>query len=328
MKNSSPEPASVTGSGSQSTGVYQPLMAVKEVSPMCTWSEWLELWNQSEDFFTLMGLLETGFLVKCIEKSDDVENPQWIQRLCHYLEVADGHCFLASSTGRSQTLPEFKEQLSSVRVILAKKALSMLCTNLFGLDKENESDRYPLWVYQVLKPFLLDKLIWFFRVNNGRVFNLSGHNNKEERALIVNFLREFCQLFWKFHIELFIDRHYASKVAAALRERQHQMIPLLEVFDLFPLFIKQGTRGQSDWFVLDGKSVVRLQELVMAKEIYFPKGVFRKPRNLVEALFGGTTAAALLYNIKTMEALKKGSQKRKSRPLIKSRCASKRLPKK
>ncbi|MBW3538458.1 hypothetical protein KY386_03115 [Candidatus Parcubacteria bacterium] len=176
-----------------------------ELTQISDWLEWRQLWQRAMYVEQYMGLLHCGFDVPAAGPGCQTRPLQermrinHIDRICFYLELADGWYGSDSDFLRPQEQASFNRSVhpGSMRAELARKAFAMLSQHFFRNTNTDRGDQ-PSWTELVAEEKVLEKVIWFFRLDEyERIPNL-GHPNKpnvhEQRAR--EFVVELCKLGW------------------------------------------------------------------------------------------------------------------------------------
>lgn len=276
-----------------------PLASVRET--ISTWTHWKEQWGATMIAEHKLILLHYGFTI-------DGSTGDCIDRICFYLDVANGHTsslnFRLSDEQAGWTNTRFLDERmswSDVRQSIARKAFEMVANTLFKNRTKGSGD-YPSWSWIVGYPELLDKVLWFFRVNDElRIDNLPYAYGGEEGVyskITHTFLAELANLAWMFsHFGKYTGKsdHAIQEQLAARRPKFIEI--LCGIGELGRLFDQQ--------YKLDKACMAKLEELAFRRKLWLPteekgpRGSFwrdahRKPATLAEAHYGGSMPAIVL----------------------------------
>ncbi len=283
-----------------------PLME-KEISFILRWKEWKELWKATKQADLLHSLLHCGFSVR-------VDGPEEIiERVLLYLEIADKHRdgsweFEKNKREEHERFYEVYvagKQINSfadLRLLLAQKAFRSLCQDFFKNTREEHD--IPSWVPIATHPQVLEKLFWFFRLNeNGNILNLRNPND-HLGVVAAEFIRNLCEFAWTCENSNRWSRgEIDEETKEILRKARPNMItPLFGLGELNNLF-KSG-------YELDEECMKRLEELALGFDLWLPKTTswgqeHRKPKNIEEACLGNSRAARALLVLQTIQTAKK-----------------------
>ncbi len=264
-----------------------------------SFEEWLGRWNGTNYLDEKLGLLhslitKTGWWIK----------PELILFL---LSVADGYTDKSFSDDRVHVLygqPTEAENRKSI----ASKAFSVLCLKYFRSEKKEE----PLWWWLLEHEVLFQKVLWFLRRRtsiSNRLCNCSLiHNGSDDhqQEIFRNFLRKFSRLGWDFRCPE-SRRYWDEKTRQLIKKRILAARP--QLIDVL------CELGELNWLngrdlELDAKSIKRLTEIALSNSVFLPSekvsdgcSSLRKPKNLEEAVLGGSIAAqvVLLHQIREKE---------------------------
>ena len=274
-----------------------PLAAVQET--IGTWDQWMARWRAIKNAEEMLGLLHCGFTVVASGRED-------IERICFYLDVADGHNsslgFELSGESRDyfSSQPRFLDQgmpWSEVRRSIARKAFETV-TNAVFKNRSKGGDS-PSWLWLIEHPELVDKVLWFFRVEEDSPCIKNAGIHKVENIVYAEIVRTFLSTFvtqrWWF--TYLGDDHYRA-IQRQLRERRPRFIEILwGIGELEKLFSRN--------YELDKACLAKLEELAFRQSLQLPTkkedrfGVswderYRKPISLAEAHYGGSMPAIVL----------------------------------
>lgn len=270
-------------------------------STIGTWRQWKERWTATEDADDRHNLLHRGFSAETGGPEERVE------RICFYLDVADGHDTslnfrLPDEEGlgcQSYLKPRFLgEEMpwSEVRRRIAQKAFEVVANALFKNQAKDGS--HPSWSWIAMCPELLDKVLWFFRVDDeSRIGNFpgSGGENVVYARITHAFLIGLAEFVWTFRCRGEFKVEKDDEIQKQLRQRCPRLIEILwGIGELKMLLAKR--------FELDGACFAKLEELALRRKLYLPtentnhrwSNEYRQPVSLGEAHFAGCWAAIVL----------------------------------
>jgi len=264
-----------------------------------SFEEWLARWNGTNYLAEKLGLLH----------SLTTKNGWWIKSelVSLLFSVADG-CANESFVVDSDYDLRGQQTEAESRKSIANKAFSVLCLKFFR-SGENEE---PLWLWMLKDKVLFQKVLWFLRP---RLDGLKGlyncscihdSSNDHQQGIFRNFLREFSRLGWDFRCiesRRRLDKKTRDLVEQRLVAARPQFIDILREL------------GELNWLnridlELDDKSVKKLTEMALGDKFFLPPekvsdgfNSLRKPKDLEEAVLGGSVAAqiVLLYQIKEVK---------------------------
>lgn len=292
----------------QGAQVVHPLME-KEISFIKSWREWKELWGKTTQADILHSLLHFGFAVQVDDKEE------WIDRILLYLNIADDHESYGFVKGpiqedriHQQILVggEKIESFSQLRLVLSHKAFQMLCQNFLKDTKDERYEHVPSWVATIADLRVLEKILWFFRLDNaGSFINLKLYRSENHHSAIAKeFIQKLCEFTWTCENSGLWGREgICEETKEILRKNRPNIITLLCGLDRLDILldIKRYTLDQCCW--------QRLEELALGFELYLPRhdswmDETRKPRTLEEACYGGSQAAQVLLTLRVKQAEK------------------------
>lgn len=270
-----------------------PLVAKEDLTYFRRWEEWKKLWDEEKRVELLHSLLHFGFNV-------ETTGDQHLERICLYLEVADGHC---RPWGRLEK--DGEEGLSvetalgrfsrprDLRGAIAKKAFQILCQNLFR-DTDDSYDDCPRWYQPLTTPRVLPKLLWFFRLDErqNRLLNLipSEADSDNHTRVAYNFLLDFCSFTWEPRRHEHPTNPPRDESFNRLKAVRPQLIAILCALGRLDLLLRKG-------WEFDEADLLKLRKLAMSEELWlpvFPSMGHRLPQTLEESVFGGSQAARVL----------------------------------
>lgn len=261
-----------------------------------SFEEWLARWNETNYLAEKLGLLHS-----LTTKNGWWSKPELVLLL---LSVADGYTDESFSDDRNYD-PYRQRTEAESRKSIAKKAFSVLSLKFFQSERNEE----PLWWWGLEHEVLFQKVLWFLRPRLGglnRLYNCScicDSSSDHQQGIFRNFLREFSRLGWNFRCPESRQR-WDEKTRASVEQRlvaaRPQFIDVLREL------------GELNWLngkdlELDAKSVKKLTEMALGDSLFLPLekisdsfSSLRKPKNLEEAVLGGSIAAqiVLLHQIK------------------------------
>lgn len=297
----------------QQTNVWEvvnPLMTL-ETYYIPDWKKWKELWHRPICSEFRHSLLHFGFDIEAYQEEE-------VERLCLYFDIADGH----RSVGWGWDLPKEIDRrydmnlrtvfgrevdgFGKIRRIIAEKAFHILCQRFFKNTSKEED--IPSWAYLVANPVVLQKIIWFFRLDGKSIVNLphlSG-NDKHFAEIAEKFIYDICVMSWE--CEGFYSsgdwRSLKEDSLETFRKFRPNMVDLLYGIEKLDVLIKLDKR-----FKVDEACMKRLEELAMSEDLYLPSedswgNSFKKPRDLEEACCGGSQAARVLLILKSNQKVR------------------------
>lgn len=260
-----------------------------------SFEEWLAKWNETNYLAERLGLLH----------SLTSKNGWWSESelVSLLLSVADGCVNESFIVERRYGLCGQQPEAES-RKSIANKAFSVLCLKFFRKERNEE----PSWWWMLEQEVLFQKVLWFLRrrphVSN-RLYNCSCicDSSDHQQGIFRNFLREFSRLGWDFHCPE-SRRRWDETARNLVKQRFVTARP--QLIDVLCQL------GELNWLngkdlKLDAKSIKKLTEIALSDSLFLPPervsdGLhsLRNPRNLEEAVLGGSVAAqvVLLYQIK------------------------------
>lgn len=305
---------------------------MQKVAPIGTWSEWLKLAYAATSFEQKVGLLHAGFDVK-MGRREMYGAPDYtpFDRLEFYFGVADG--WTESDHFRTkgvswQDEPEYevghdknwnriRRKESDQRQLLARKAFSMLVskyfTELSWVEEANYNGRETGGEHEIRRFLSSPEFLAiqkFFRVEEGRVYNLSSKRDEENhwQKKIFEFLLWLPPLLWNwtekeirsYDSEEVIQKKELQNLteAGVVAEAKIWMIEVLSALDELDLLER--------WILeLDEPCLAKLKELALRNTFRshaWPVSSDRPVANLEEACFLNSPAAWLLKKHGVMTA--------------------------
>jgi len=283
------------------------------------WQAWKEIWRKSKTAEERIGLLHVGLGVRVHSREEQIE------RIIFYLDIADGHdnisAFGFGETNRSTYQPietSFGslsgDGYAALRQKVSQKALGVLALKFF--KPYNELDQrvreFPPEWRLITDPTLFEKLMWFFRAEEGKnyLYNLSFWNypgaKEATKEIFTNFIKRFIKFLLTFeHLEIY-RRDSDLEIQKRFKEAWPEIVNILYCTRETRIFLEQ------DYFhVLEDKRCEkRLQGIIMGREFSFPgKGKYRKPKTIEEAIFAGSDAARTLLLFRVMRGQKEKFKK-------------------
>lgn len=151
----------------------------KELTVPKNWRQWRKEWDEETSTPKLEGMLFRGFEV--YGNDDD-----WADRVCFYLDLADSH-------EDHQVFPGSNHPTGAAQR-LAKKAFTAISLSFF---KNTEKVGGYSWARCASNPRVLEKLLWFFRLNRyDNLLNADCSDNHSKTAR--EFALDFCKFAWRF----------------------------------------------------------------------------------------------------------------------------------
>lgn len=307
---------------------------LQSVRPPENWEEWLEIATRGDQtFYEKLGHLHGIFNVQMGRHREyDIEKQEYppyreSERLILLFEIADGWADPANfdwrSSGERFSGAGYRNEErtyfvgygrgnthirteSEQRQALARKAFDLLCANFFKTSVlERPQDREvadEALAYRIVSGPLLPALKRFFRIEEGRIRNLSRHDDRrtdgEKHA--VNFLLNLSKLLWEWK-DLPI-RWSGSDEEKAQQEKENATMRAL-VLEARPWTIEILARlGKLDLLVkqvlaMDTACLDKLAEIAMRAELrsyQHPVMKDRKVATIDEACYAGSQAAWLI----------------------------------
>lgn len=292
----------------QEERVVHPLME-KEISFIGSWREWKELWGKTTQADILHSLLHFGFAVPV-----DGEE-EWVDRILLYLNIADDHESYGFVKGpiqedriHQQILVggEKIESFSQLRSVLSHKAFQMLCQNFLKDTKDGRYEDVPSWVATIADPGVLEKILWFFRLDHeGNFINLRLYRSEDHHSAIAKeFIRGLCKFAWTCENSGLWGREgIREETKEILRKNRPNMIMLLCGLGRLDLLL------DIEKYELDKSCLQRLEELATSFDLYLPSNTSwmnerRIPRTIEEACLGDSQAAQVLLILRVKQAEK------------------------
>lgn len=292
--------------GNEGTQEVHPLLR-GEISYIKDWTEWKELWESTKYAELRHSLLHFGFGVSCSWAQDEIE------RVCMYLEIADRYG--SSWEFQKGERTEFSRRTAfggtvwhpeELRRILAEKAFHVLCQNFFK-NTESFVYRAPSWVQLATDPLVLEKLFWYFRLDEyGRVHNLPNSDDDHHIEIAREFAYSLCTFLW-FCEDIVDGRYYGDTVYSGVKRTppgtRLNIITLL--FGLRRLNVLLDEK-----YELDDSCMKRLEELALGYDLFMPNidsygDKLRKPTTIQEALLGKSKVAEILLILRAKQTEKK-----------------------
>lgn len=164
-----------------------------------TWGKWKELWEKEQPDFFRHSLLHFGF--QTLANGDE----ERAERIGLYLEVAD----FCTENGQYPWKKGWEEEHptcsvletresrgpSKVKLALAQKAFAGLSQNFF---KNTAEERHcPSWFQTLTIPGVMEKVLWFFRLNKDQWFVNLKHDWDRENMhgkIAREFLFDVCRV--------------------------------------------------------------------------------------------------------------------------------------
>ncbi|MDO8558888.1 MAG: hypothetical protein Q7R84_01005 [bacterium] len=285
-------------------GSTHPVME-KEISYIRSWGRWKELWEKTTEADILHSLLHIGFAVP-------VDEGETVDRILWYLNMADKRKSYFNFRKNEDKDLRFQRiimggkeinNFEDIRLLLVQKAFQALCQNFFKNTGKEHNNHW--WLPMVLDPQVLEKLFWFFRLDeDGRFFNRQ-HPEDHNTLIVAEFIRNVCEFIWNY--EDSYSRwgvRFNDEIIEALRQARPNTITILfGLKELDFLFNLERHHG------LNVGCMKRLKKLAMGFDLYLPspdasRDAYRKPLTIEEACFGGSQAARVLISLRVIQAEK------------------------
>ncbi|MBX4195693.1 hypothetical protein KW796_01905 [Candidatus Parcubacteria bacterium] len=269
-------------------------LAAEEILPLEGWTQWLEQWKATKTAEERHGLLHVGFDVRTKEG-------QYAERIIFFLSIAEGHDELYLHFRTEEEIrfinSGFPKTNSEARKRVSRKAFDELCMHFFKKEIPDSKAIFTAWKVQEIS-VVLEELLHFFRIKNGRIYNLpltleKDHNGEIAKEFLINLIK----LGWnapQYHEHIKpeeIERFEAARPTFV------EMLCTLHRPDLLLThdFCHGMFRAPDP---IDGVSFAKLKEIVMSKEIHVPyEDGPRPPRSMAEAVACGSREAIVLQTL-------------------------------
>lgn len=295
---------------------------MEDVRPIGHWHEWRQLMQAAATFEQKLGLLHVGWDVEMTGAPYGEKQYEPVDRLKFYFGVADGWTeswnFRPEWMGH-QDEPSYRvgwdkdgnrkiRTLSEQRQQLAIKAFEILALKYFRFQttiiergREERRDRIAFHNRFLLDP-AFQALQWFFRIENGRVYNLTSRHNKksphEEMAL--ELLLKLPGILWD--SEEWEIRSYDSEQQKTKKAQENEMlgeiIPAAKLWMIDVLAALHELDVLEQWLLdLDESCVAKLQEIAMRAEFAgfsYPVPEKRRVLTIDEACYLGSPSGWLV----------------------------------
>lgn len=270
-------------------------LTAKNISCIGDWSHWKDIWKETSEVEILHSLLHFGFDVY-------TKSEEFAEKVAFYLELADG--YRASYNFNSSPDPKWQYDIETpfgrkkypeVRQVLSHKAFQILCQKVFRDTRKSDYD-LPSWLYIIFQKEIFEKIIWFFRLDEGGWIENSRLNESHLSEITEKFLVDLCKFIWSDNKNIERHREWLENMYPDFVEMLFGIRKLELLLDRECKFVTD-----EDGFVY--KSIMdKLKELALKHECYF-NGKRRKPINIHEAFYGGSQAAKIhiLLSIKNAE---------------------------
>jgi hypothetical protein len=273
-----------------------------------TWPEWKDRWRATDDPDYLHTLLFNGFDQGIVQQTDSDEQHFF------YLSAAEG--YLSVRFDHVQGEGEMSGVISStifghvryygeVREKLARKAFQVFCNKVLRDTHDPKQNSKPSWVYLLEKPAILAAILHFFRLEPDqdwpRFVNLDYNLDPPtpardpETQTAVDFLWGFANLAFLGRMPKGYRTRYGNDVFydewRLAVPFQSRLVPILN--GLGRINLLSHSRAKIGW-----GAFIALEEVAMRELVKMPwqpdHGHTNRPRNLVEAVVGGSAAAQVL----------------------------------
>lgn len=277
------------------------------------WEAWLRDWNEEENPRALLGLLHR--LLDSFHENKAV---------IFLLELADGHLDITNFIPESDCVTDWHsrgemalEEMSPCKVkqAISRKAFEELANGFF----KNPNREIPRWAERVLVPEVLEKLLWFFRMNENETrpsfvnLQLCGQRTNHDDVAI-----KFVEEFWKFILHPgkcgFYRTHSSSggwldKTEESLGKMRHRLVPIIcalgqvnHLWDFKPHhpFLQPGSLFLKE---LNRIALIGGYDFEGEKRI-----VLRPPKNLAEAAAKGSQEARFLILLNSKIEVEKNEE--------------------
>ncbi|MFY9493391.1 MAG: hypothetical protein WAP55_02870 [Minisyncoccia bacterium] len=186
-----------------------------------------------------------------------------------------------------------------VRQSIARKAFETIINAVF--KNRSKGGDPPSWLWLVERPELVDKILWFFRVDEdeSRIRNAYSHGVETVYGEIVHaFLVKFAMQGWKLMYFGKYESDHDRAIQQQLRERRPRFIEVLWGIGELERLLDRDCE-------LDEACMAKLEELAFRQGLQLPTekkdqfGIswdlsYRKPTSLAEAHYGGSMPAIVL----------------------------------
>jgi hypothetical protein len=270
-----------------------PLLSLRP-EPIESWAAWKSLWESARYMPQYLGLLHCGFTVPADPHGGQKWRDAEIDRLCFYLDLADGHAdgehyFITRGSGIHHP-----DKLAQMRAELAKKAFSVLAKDFFNNTEAHHT--LPSWMPLAVEAQALEKLVWFL-LNRNNTSEYSKSKADCERA--IQFAIELCKFGWRRDNSRLRDDDGRVK---RLEVTRPDFVEILFVIGQGNMLLNRSN------YPLDDPSWKRLEQLALEeRQIRVPNqhGSFgyetREPKTIEEALANGSWPAQVFHTLRAVQ---------------------------
>ncbi len=273
-----------------------------------SFDEWKKRWDKQQSTEERLGLLHTLMI------SDHCWSRQ--KGVPFLLEIADGYCDseyrFRLAAEREDSWDENKREAAGQRLMIAKKAMSVLCAKFF----KRQTDRYGkvsyLWWWALEDEGICSSLFDFFLSGDSdcvKNCNRRPSERDSDQPVVLQFLKDFSKQGWEF--ENFCEQSFGSQddtIQRRLISYRPKFIEILTWLGTLQWLLSQ----QRVEVVFDSASLGKLKEIALDKEYQLPsltnhwETEHRSPRNIREAVYAKSAAAEVLviYGIRHQERLR------------------------
>lgn len=270
-----------------------------------SWKQWKELWESCELAEFQHSLLHVGFQVGTLSREERCE------RVCFYLDVADSQNNDAFNppwnpeeqqserhNRGSLDTPLGRVDSGDIRRLIAWKAFTVLCGIFFKDRWEGPWVEFPSWTL-LCQPSVFEKVLWFFRVDEKRIANLSYPSEDHRTKTAWLFAYDVCQFAFEFRYFGKYEGEEDIKTQGFLRDAWPRMIPLICALRETNLLLKHHE-------VLSDECLSTLERLALEETTWVPTqgGItshYSKVTSVEEACYVGSAAARALILLRTIK---------------------------
>lgn len=284
------------------------LSGTQEVIP--NWQTFLKLWESAPNLEARHSLLYVGFKVPYQGEGYDYPVADTFEdRFCFYLDIANGYKHLDLFSTEQGDLAYYNRKVGpfgnhsrpEILQAIATRAFKTVALEFFDCKNENLYDRNRLW--ELCKPGVLEKIVWFFRIEQRPDCNYFLPNlwvwadddlgHVEVKAC--DFLRKLCHA-------AFTDSgnrgRYALELSGQLKAVRPWAASILALLGDTSILLHEKVAP-----LLDEDCLVALKEIALGSSYHFPgKSGSRHPASVTEACYAGSLAAQTLILIEVIRA--------------------------
>lgn len=269
-----------------SSQIVHPLMK-EHLTDFDSFEAWKSRWDSTNFIAEKLGLLH-GLVA--VPKGCGLSK----EAASFLLEIADGYRCAANFGEHSYQGYGGKLQ------VIAQKAMAVLCAKFFSQG---------FWCDILENEKLFGKVLWFLRDDRiGYPYNYrrdDGVLAENQQKAFEEFLLDFAKLGWEYGNAV---NRYRKLYCEDMNRRMTATRP-----DFINILYNMGKLGWLNRVELDRASIAHLTKLAMGQSYSFPPSDvahcgsdFRKPKNLQEAVLGGSMPAqvVILYRVRHREAVR------------------------